>query len=828
MESLAWSFSIVVLAIVLMVTPLEGLKNHKPHQHPGNDDGTNRNLPLQKAGNADDGILNPIYPLMVPSQKQDTVTLTYNHGGKVTVLPLIQSHGRTTGDCQYYRAGTQSRTRHDGQPSTEVFSCDGRIRGTIRLPEGTFQIEYDTKAGVHFIRRLMDLQRHREGKHRTKRTHISTLRGPYQANAHSNYVELLLVVDNSLFRKLDQDVWRVYQYCAHLVNHINMLYNPLNIFIALTDVVVWKDVDRINVSTRAEETLNSFLSYRSTVLLNNHPHDHAQLLTAIEFKDNVIGKAKVGGMCSDRSSGAIVRVHTDDVVVQASTLAHEMGHSFTMEHDEDGDCACPDRKCIMTRTVTGLTLQHWSNCSLEQLSTAFGRGLHHCLSNRPTHLAFESCGNGFVEAGEECDCGLEEACENSCCDAKTCRLREGAQCATGECCDLETCKLREPAVPCRQARGECDLPEYCTGRSEFCPADVYRRDTEQCAGGEAHCIEGRCRTRTDQCRALWGPSGHAASEACYEANAQGTKYGNCGYEGRPAESFRKCATADVMCGLLFCHHHKPDEELELGEYNGDSRYSVQKGNETMRHVLCRSAYVDLGDGQGRHPAFVPDGAPCGEGRMCYRQRCESVERLNAWGLGGKTCTHDCFGRGVCNSEGHCHCQLGYDPPYCEHSGVGGSLDSGPASTETGTINDLLTYAAFTLVLLLLLISVAVYVRSLRAGIVSQWGRGHWRGCKVRGTSLREPIKAVTPIAARDISLPKYHSSTRDISDDQQYRPIAGTSWETETDPGVRVLTVARPQEGTHGHPVTIEYRIVPSTRRHAPLPPIPIHRQRPF
>ncbi|EAA05408.5 AGAP003496-PA [Anopheles gambiae str. PEST] len=1052
------------------------------------------------ASSAGEGVANPIYSLLVPSQQQDTATLTYNYGGKVTIVPLIQSRGRPAAgtDCQYYREATRAHTRHnDDRTSTELVSCDGRIRGTVRLPEGTFRIEYNATAGVHFLTRLKDPQRrplvgrqrtkrnhlstikgpyqanahssyvelllvadnslfrkldqdmwqvyhycaslvnhinmlynplniyialtdvvvwkdtdrinvstraeetlnsflayrssvllhdhphdhaqllttiefkdnvigkakvggmcsdrssgaivrvhtddvgvqastlahemghsftmeHDEdgdcacpdrkcimtrtvtgltlqhwsncslqqlstalgrglhhclsnrpsqlafescgngfvesgeecdcgleeacenrlkdpqrrplvGRQRTKRNHLSTIKGPYQANAHSSYVELLLVADNSLFRKLDQDMWQVYHYCASLVNHINMLYNPLNIYIALTDVVVWRDTDRINVSTRAEETLNSFLAYRSSVLLHDHPHDHAQLLTTIEFKDNVIGKAKVGGMCSDRSSGAIVRVHTDDVGVQASTLAHEMGHSFTMEHDEDGDCACPDRKCIMTRTVTGLTLQHWSNCSLQQLSTALGRGLHHCLSNRPSQLAFESCGNGFVESGEECDCGLEEACENRCCDARTCRLREGAQCATGECCDLETCQLREPAVPCRGQRSECDLPEYCTGRSEYCPPDVHRRDTEPCAGGEAHCMAGRCRTRTDQCRALWGPSGHAASEACYEANAKGIKYGNCGYEGRPAESFRKCAPADVQCGLLFCHHHKADEELELGEYNGDSRYSVQKGNETMRHVLCRSAYVDLGEGQGRHPAFVPDGSPCGEGRMCYRQRCESVERLNAWGIGGKVCAHGCFGRGVCNSEGHCHCQQGYDPPYCEHQGVGGSLDSGPASTETGLWRDLLTFAVLTLLgCTVLLLLVAVCIRSFRNGgfAPSHWGRGHWgRPCRVRGTSMREPIKTATPIASRDISLPKYHSSTRDISDDQQYRPIGGgsSSWEQlGTGSGVRVLAVPRSQQDGREPPLTIEYRIVPAIQRHAPLPPVPVHRQRPF
>ncbi len=41
----------------------------------------------------------------------------------------------------------------------------------------------------------------------------------------------------------------------------------------------------------------------------------------------------------------------------------------------------------------------------------------------------------FVEAGEECDCGLPEHCDNPCCNPYTCKLHVNATCATGECCD---------------------------------------------------------------------------------------------------------------------------------------------------------------------------------------------------------------------------------------------------------------------------------------------------------------------------------------------------------------------------------------------------------
>ena len=45
---------------------------------------------------------------------------------------------------------------------------------------------------------------------------------------------------------------------------------------------------------------------------------------------------------------------------------------------------------------------------------------------------------------------------------------------------IQTCSLRNAGSPCRSALQECDLPEYCTGKSEYCPGDLYKLDGTSC------------------------------------------------------------------------------------------------------------------------------------------------------------------------------------------------------------------------------------------------------------------------------------------------------------------------------------------------------------
>lgn len=59
------------------------------------------------------------------------------------------------------------------------------------------------------------------------------------------------------------------------------------------------------------------------------------------------------------------------------------------------------------------------------------------LSCRPPESGQPICGNGLVEAGEQCDCGYSDQCKDQCCydanqaDNLKCKLKPGKVCRYG-------------------------------------------------------------------------------------------------------------------------------------------------------------------------------------------------------------------------------------------------------------------------------------------------------------------------------------------------------------------------------------------------------------
>ncbi|CAH0697067.1 unnamed protein product [Spodoptera exigua] len=533
-----------------------------------------------------------------------------------------------------------------------------------------------------------EMQRSRASRYKRYASDDTQVRGPYNANKLSRYVELVLVADNREYKANGENIQTVYRQMKDVANIINSVYTPLNVFIALVGVVVWTENDEIHLEENGDRTLNNFLGYRKSVLVRDIPNDNAQLLTRQKFNDGVVGKALKGPICTYEFSGGVSTNHSEVIGLVATTIAHEMGHNFGMEHDTDDLCKCPDAKCIMSPSSTSVTPVHWSSCSLSSIALAFERGMDYCLRNKPKRL-FDSptCGNGFTEPGEQCDCGSMadprafNPC-HACCDPLTCMLRSNATCGAGMCCDLQTCRPKSAGTVCRSADRECDLPEYCTGYSEYCPDDVFKMDTTPCGkdGEKAYCVRGSCRSHTDQCRLLWGTTGESSHDKCYTStNVKGNKSGNCGYD-RLNQRYVPCSPRDAMCGTLQCRHL--NERLEFG-MESVALLSAVFINNNGTIIPCRTAIIDLGLSDV-DPGLVPDGAKCGEEMMCLNQRCVpvAVVRDRIATIKSSVCPSNCSGHGICNSEGHCHCEPGFAPPLCALPGPGGSSDSGPATDPT--------------------------------------------------------------------------------------------------------------------------------------------------
>nr|KAF7406620.1 hypothetical protein H0235_014276 [Vespula pensylvanica] len=594
---------------------------------------------------------------------------------------------------------------------------------------------------------VLDRQRRETKRLSRHKRATESIRGPYNANRQSRYVELVLVIDKKGYIALDENLDKVYHHCKNIANIVNALFMPLNIFVALVGVQVWTDADEIALSPNGDNTLSNFLRYRREKLVHDMPNDNAQLLTRIQFEGGVVGKALKGPICTYEFSGGVSMDHSNVVGLVAATVAHEMGHNFGMEHDT-ADCECPEDKCIMAPSSGSFGPSHWSTCSLEHLALAFEHGMDYCLRNKPQKL-FDSpiCGNGFVEPGEQCDCGLEEKCDNPCCNATTCMLYTNASCATGECCDLKTCRPKLAGTECRSAEHECDLPEYCTGQSEYCPVDVFKMDGESCSMGKAFCYQGSCRTHNDQCKLLWGPTGASSDAQCYDMNNKGSKLGNCGYN-RIESSYVKCSDQNLLCGMLHCKHL--NERLEFG-MESVAILSHSFINNGGKIIPCRSAIVDLGLNQV-DPGLAPDGAKCAPEKMCVNQKCMPIADLRASVSGGKACPNNCSGNGVCNSLGHCHCNRGFRPPDCTQPGVGGSEDSGPAE-DPNARNDFITaiYIIFLgVVPMLALSSIGVwYVRN--SG--QHWKKGALSTYVFSVDRLKQKRKPHA-FASRDIRVPQ--------------------------------------------------------------------------
>nr|XP_032806862.1 disintegrin and metalloproteinase domain-containing protein 22 isoform X3 [Petromyzon marinus] len=474
-----------------------------------------------------------------------------------------------------------------------------------------------------------------------------------EAEVEMKYVELTIVNDHIMFKKHRQILGLTNNYAKSIVNMVDAIYKEqLNTRVVLVSMETWTDENRITVSTDPLQTLRAFMKYRRQSPRTDG--DTAHLLSGLMFESSHSGVAYFGGVCSLQRGGGVNEY--GNVGAMVVTLAQGIGQNLGMLwHNSKaaargGGCQCTDiwYGCIME--VTGQMLpMRFSQCSIDEYQEFLQAGGGACLFNKPTQL-FEQpeCGNGFVELGEECDCGSPTECSegwDKCC--KKCTFTHGAICSSGLCCAPNSCQFITRGEECRHAVGECDLPETCPGDSVQCPPNVHKQDGYSC-NKDGRCYIGQCKTREKQCKYIWGDKGMSSERQCYDKlNIEGTEKGNC---GRKEDSWLQCSKHDVLCGFLLCTN--VSREPQLGELQGDSvKVSIRHNG----HLLeCSGGHIMLADGSDL--GYVEDGTPCGPDVICLDHKCQPLQALNLSGCPSVIQGTACSGHGVCSNEARCVCE----------------------------------------------------------------------------------------------------------------------------------------------------------------------------
>uniref|UniRef100_A0A8D0KQA3 ADAM metallopeptidase with thrombospondin type 1 motif 7 n=1 Tax=Strix occidentalis caurina TaxID=311401 RepID=A0A8D0KQA3_STROC len=291
-------------------------------------------------------------------------------------------------------------------------TCDG-LKGVFQLMNEDYFIEpvstsfqedgaaqphriYKRQAPEHGAEQGRSLERSEKRRERWEQKQHRKRRIRQRSISKEKWVETLVVADTKMIEyhgseNIEKYVLTVMNMVAGLFHHAS-IGNPINI--AIVRLILLEDEEEdLKISHHADNTLKSFCKWQKSINVkgDSHPlhHDVAVLLTrkdicaAMNRPCETLGLSHVAGMCQPHRS---CNINEDTGLPLAFTVAHELGHSFGIQHDgSSNDCEpVGKRPFIMSpQLLYDTSPLTWSRCSREYITRFLDRGWGLCLDDPP-------------------------------------------------------------------------------------------------------------------------------------------------------------------------------------------------------------------------------------------------------------------------------------------------------------------------------------------------------------------------------------------------------------------------------------------------------------